>query len=146
MEWSSQLWPHKQNSQYPFHRGWVGLRASLDILDKKNFFLPKIQTQDRSACSLVAILTTLYLLLIQSVLSPKLSEHLTTIRCKAQKVPLIWTAAIKPGYLYKVYLGFAWSTVEFWECHERYNIVPDVAVWQTVTTATNDRLVTICSS
>jgi len=147
MEWSSQLCPYKQNTQYQFDRGWVGLRASLDILDKYNLFSflrfkPKtvqlaawLLSRPHSTCPY-----------FQPVLSPKLSEHLTTIRCKHQKMPLIWTAAIKPGYLYKVYLGFAWSIVEFWECHERYNIIPDVAVWQTVTMATNDRLVTVCSS
>jgi len=146
MEESSQLCPHKQNSWYPFNRGWVGLSQSRHFRQEKFIFLPKIRTQDRSAHSVVAISTTLYLLLIQPVLSPELSEHLITIRCKTQKMPLMWTAAIKPGYLYKVYLGFAWSIVEFWECHERNNIIRDVAVWQTVTAATNDSLVTVCST
>jgi len=39
MEVNSQLCPQKENYQrYPLDRGWVGLRASLDILDEKNPF------------------------------------------------------------------------------------------------------------
>jgi len=38
MEVNSQLCPQKENYRYPLDTGWVGLTASLDILDEKNPF------------------------------------------------------------------------------------------------------------
>lgn len=40
-------------------------------------------------------------------------------------------------------LSFAWSHVEFWECHERHKVILYMAPWQTVMMAADDGFVTV---